>query len=90
MQAPRRKPQDHKRERQGVETHAEIAHGHICEIHPDKGFGRIETQDGRIIYFHKSSVLEHPFAELTAGTEVSFAESSGDHGPQASTVHVIA
>jgi cold shock CspA family protein len=45
--------------------------------------------DGREIYFHKNSVLDDKFKTLEVGTEVRFAESNGDKGPQASTVVVL-
>jgi cold shock CspA family protein len=90
FRAARRRLQDYaRRRRQDVKTHTEAAQGRICEIHPDQGFGRIETPDGRIIYFHQNSVLDHPFAGLATGTRVRFAEEAGEQGPQASTVHVI-
>ncbi len=53
------------------------------------GFGRIETDDGRLIYFHQNSVLGGRFPNLKTGTQVRFAEEAGDRGPQASSVHVI-
>lgn len=89
FRAARRKLQDYERElRQQVKTHIELPHGRICELDPAANFGRIETDDGRLIYFHRNSVLGRPFEKLTTGTEVRFAEEPGDRGPQASTVHV--
>jgi cold shock CspA family protein len=72
-----------------VAKYIEIAHGRICEIHPEKGLGRIETQDGRVIIFYKDSVVDRPFEGLATGTEVRFAEESSEHGPRASVVHII-
>lgn len=90
MQPSRHKHRSDTGERNlNVATSPEIAHGCICEIHPEKGFGRIETQDGRVILFYKDCVAGQPFEALTTGTEVRFAEESGKHGPQASVVHVI-
>jgi ribosome-associated translation inhibitor RaiA/cold shock CspA family protein len=90
FRAARRKLQDYERERyQQVKTHADLPHGRICELHPGKDFGRIETQDGRLIYFHRHSVLGRQFEKLTTGTAVRFAEEQGEQGPQASTVHIV-
>jgi cold shock CspA family protein len=90
FRAARRRLQDYeRRRRRDVKTHAEPAQGRICELHPEEGYGRIETADGRLIYFHRNSVLDHPFAHLATGTRVRFAEEVGEQGPQASTVHVI-
>jgi cold shock CspA family protein len=40
----------------------------------------------REIYFHRNSVLDGAFAQLEAGSEVRFAEETGEKGPQASSV----
>jgi cold shock CspA family protein/ribosome-associated translation inhibitor RaiA len=89
FRAARRKLQDYEREhRRAVKQHAGLPQGRISELDADRGFGRIETEDGRLIYFHRNSVLGKRFEELTTGTKVSFAEESGTRGPQASSVHV--
>jgi len=51
--------------------------------------GRIETSDGRSVYFHRNSVLDDLFDRLELGQEVCFCEERGDQGPQASTVKVV-
>ena len=88
FKAARRRLQGYERERRGeVKTHAATPHGRICEIDRQKDFGRIETEEGRLVYFHRNSVLGRPFEELSVGTTVRFVEEPGDLGPQASTVH---
>ncbi len=91
FRAARRKLEDYERKRRGdVKTHIEPAHGWISELDSEHDSGRIETDDGRSVYFHRNSVVGGRFKELHTGTEVRFAEEPGDEGPQASTVHVIA
>lgn len=91
FKAARRRLQDYERRRRGdVKVSAKGAHGHISEINSDEGCGRIETDDGRFIYFHRNSLLGGRFQDLKTGTEVRFSEEAGDSGPQASTVHVVA
>jgi ribosomal subunit interface protein len=86
----RRKLEDYNRQRQQhVKTHEIPDHGRIMQLFMDEDYGKIETADGREIYFHKNSVLDAAFAQLTVGTEVRFDEEQGDLGPQASTVRVI-
>ena len=75
--------------RQEVKTHEPSPHGRISKLFKDKGYGTIESSDGRDIYFHRNSVLNADFEKLEAGTEVRFAEEEGAHGPQASTVKVV-
>jgi len=89
FRAVRRQLEDYEREhRQDVKHHEPPLHGRVSELHPADDFGRIESDDGRSIYFHRHSVLGGDFAHLTTGTEVRFVEEPGDLGPQASTVHV--
>jgi cold shock CspA family protein len=67
--------------------HETAPHGHVAELYPD--YGKIETPDGRLVYFHKNSVVGEDFDHLDLGAEVRFVEEQGELGPQASTVHVI-
>jgi len=88
--AARRRLQDHTRvERGKVKAHEEQPHGRIIELAPEQDFGRIETEDGREVYFHRNSVLNADFDKLEIGMRVWFDEEPGDRGPQASTVHVV-
>lgn len=87
----RRKLEEYERERRTTSRgHVTPPYGRVCELHPDEDFGRIETDDGRLVYFHRNSVIGCPFNQLTIGTKVRFAEEQGDRGPQASTVHALA
>lgn len=85
--AARRKLQDFIRHRRGVLKVHEAPHGaRVAKLFSEEGFGFLETDDGREIYFHRNSVLEPGFARLEVDTEVTFAEEQGVNGPQASTV----
>ena len=91
FRAARRRLEDYERERQGpAKAHVGPPEGRICELHPEEDFGRIETDDGRLIYFHRNSVRDRSFEQLSVGSKVHFDEEPGDRGPQASTVHVVA
>lgn len=84
----RRQLEDYGRRIRGqVKLHETPLHGRVVELHPD--FGRIETSDGRLVYFHRHSIVGADFDALAVGTEVRFDEEMGERGPQASTVHVI-
>lgn len=90
FRAARRRLEDYERKRRlDVKTHVAQAQGKICELDAARDCGRIAAEDGRLVYFHRNSVLGGRFQDLTTGTKVRFAEESGDLGPQASTVHVI-
>jgi ribosomal subunit interface protein len=86
----RRQLEDYARQHdQRLKVHAVPPHGRIVELCPAEHYGRIETPDGRLIYFHRNSVLGADFDGLRIGAEVRFDEEAGERGPQASTVHVI-
>lgn len=88
--AARRQLQDHHRvSHQKVKAHEVPPHGRVTELASEEGYGRIETPDGRSIYFHRNSVLNGGFSELEIGSEVRFAEEQGDEGPQASSVQRV-
>ena len=86
----RRRLEDYTRRRRGQEkVHEAPPHGRVVEINPDENYGRIETRDGRLVYFHRDSLLGAEFESLALGAEVRFHEEMGERGPQASTVHLI-
>jgi cold shock CspA family protein/ribosome-associated translation inhibitor RaiA len=90
FRAARRKLEDYQRKRHhDVKTHEGPAPGRISELDAEHDSGRIESADGRSIYFHRNSVLGGRFKDLRTGTEVRFSEEPGDQGPQASMVHVM-
>lgn len=85
--ALRRQLEDYVQKRRGkTKRHEPPAHGRILSMEPDGDYGRIETPDNRVIYFHRNSVLNSGFDRLDVGSEVRFVEEPGDSGPQASTV----
>lgn len=87
--AARRQLQDFKRQQEGhVKTHTTAAHGQVMELLPDEDYGRIQTSDGREIYFHRNSLVQGDYGDLEIGSEVRFVEEVGELGPQASSVYV--
>jgi cold shock CspA family protein len=85
-----RQLQDYARRQGGaVKAKQGVEEAVVKEVFPDEGYGFLETDDGRAVYFHQASVLDGHFPELRIGTKVKFAEEQGDKGPQASTVKVI-
>lgn len=83
----RRQLQDKVRPMQGkVKEPVRPPVGTIARLDHERGFGFLESTDGREIYFHQNSVLKGGFARLEAGDRVSYHETEGEKGPQASTV----
>jgi cold shock CspA family protein/ribosome-associated translation inhibitor RaiA len=86
----RRRLQDHARRMQGhVKSHDSLPIATVTRFDDAAGFGFLETQDGREIYFHKNSILDGGAREVMPGTRVTFFEEMGEKGPQASTVKVL-
>lgn len=90
VNAAGRKLQDHVRLSRGkIKTHDVPPHGRVTELYPGEDYGCITAADGRLIYFHRNSVLDARFEDLEVGAEVRFDEEPGDKGPQATTVRLI-
>ncbi len=83
--AVRRQLMDQIRHRRGqVKAHEGAVYGRVARLSPE-GYGFLETEDVREVYFHANSVLGG-FGRLKVGARVRFTEEMGDKGPQASTV----
>jgi len=52
----------------------------------DKGFGFIDTGDGKDMFFHMSSLIEVSYDDLKEGMKVSFDVGEGPKGPRAENV----
>lgn len=52
----------------------------------DKGYGFIESGDGKDIFFHLSGLDGCRFEDLYEGQTVTFTEGQGRKGPQAENV----
>lgn len=90
FEAVKRQLKEYARKRRGkVKNHQPALHGMVSEIISGEDYGRIETPDGRDIYFHRNSLIDNNYDELEIGDQVRFSEEAGNDGPQASTVHMI-
>lgn len=78
-----------RRRRHRVKHHESQPQGRVSRLEPGQDYGTIETLDGRLIYFHRNSVQPPGYSALAVGSSVIFAESSGDEGPQASSVRML-
>lgn len=82
-----RRLQDYAGRIRGEVKHAAAtSRGTVTRLFPFEGYGFLQTDDGREVYFHRHSVLDEAFERLEVGSVVRFVEEAGDKGPQASTV----
>jgi cold shock CspA family protein len=77
-----------RRHRHEVKSHQPIPHARVSRLFREEAYGVLETPDGREVYFHENAVLHDGFADLQVGAFVTFVETAGDKGPQASTVRL--
>jgi ribosomal subunit interface protein len=73
------------------EVHATPLQGRIAEIDLSAGSGQIATTDGRLVYFHRNSVVTGDFDALAEGDTVELVVDPGENakGAHASTVRPI-
>lgn len=89
FQAAERQVEEFSRRRRGeVKTPVLPPEGTVLRIFLEEGYGFIQGEDGREVYFHRNSVLDD-FETLQVGSRVRFAEEQGIEGPQASTVSLV-
>lgn len=88
--AARRRLQDYARRQRGeIKSHEAPPHGLVVRLVPDQDCGFVQGADGHDVYFHRDSVVNGTYDDLTVGAEVAFAEEKGAKGPQASTVRLL-
>ena len=65
-----------------------MATGIIRRLLELRGFGFIQSEDGRNVFFHRSEVLQVSFQALQEGQAVEFAVEETPQGPKARRVRV--
>jgi len=63
-----------------VKLHELPQHGKVARLFPDKGYGFIETDDGREFYFSRDNAFESSFDRLEIGAAVQFVEDVAGGG----------
>jgi cold shock CspA family protein/ribosome-associated translation inhibitor RaiA len=85
-----RRLQDSARRMEGmVKSHEDQPVGTVVRLDPAGEFGFLQSNDGEEIYFHRNSVLDGAFSELSVGSRVMFADEVGEKGAQATTVKLL-
>lgn len=60
--------------------------GKVKRVVRDRGFGFIRTEEGREVFFHRSSLQDLTFEALNEGDAVEFEVEEGPKGLRAVTV----
>jgi ribosomal subunit interface protein len=71
-----------------VKHHPPVLHGEIVELEPELGYGWIQADDGRKVYFQRDSLTSDVWERLDAGTRLRFRELQGDKGAYAASVTI--
>jgi CspA family cold shock protein len=66
-----------------------MAEGIVVSFNPDKGYGFIDTADGKHLFVHFSAIQNEGFKTLNKDDKVTFDIVDGAKGPQAENVRVI-
>ena len=64
--------------------------GKVKWFNDAKGYGFIETAEGKDIFVHYSAIEKEGFKTLSEGQQVSFEVVDGAKGPQAANVQAAA
>jgi len=82
-----REVQDYRSQRRGVvKEPGPRPRGRIVRLFVDRGYGFIETDARREVYFHAHAVQDIPFEKLAVGMVVDLDIETGNKGPQAARV----
>ena len=65
-----------------------MAEGNIKRL-TDRGFGFIETESGRDLFFHSSALEGVTFEALQTGQRVAYEQGQGPKGPRAEHVSLV-
>lgn len=67
-----------------------MAQGTVKWFNAEKGYGFITSGDGQDVFVHYSNIEMTGFRVLEEGQAVEFTVGSGQKGPQAEAVRVVA
>jgi CspA family cold shock protein len=68
-----------------------MAHtGKVKKLVRERGFGFINDNDGRELFFHQSGVEDSKFDSLTEDSKVEFDVEASAKGPRAIHIRVVA
>lgn len=88
--AARRQLQDKARKLRGdVKAHEGPPEAIITTLVAESDYGFLEAEDGHEVYFHKNSVADDGFDKLSIGARVTYSETRGEKGPQATYVNPL-
>jgi ribosomal subunit interface protein len=76
-------------QRGNVKVHVQMSRGTVSILFPENDCGRLLTDDGHDIYFHRNSLTEGGYDTLAVGTLVEYEAEMGDDGLQATYVKIL-
>jgi CspA family cold shock protein len=64
--------------------------GTVKWFNDTKGFGFIQSEDGKDVFVHQSEIQSEGFRTLTEGAQVEFEVAQGEKGLKATQVRALA
>jgi cold shock CspA family protein/ribosome-associated translation inhibitor RaiA len=71
-----------------VKEHPPVLHGKVNRLFPGEGYGFIQADDGKDVFFERDSLTAENWNNVQIGSVVRFREESGDKGPFATSVTI--
>ncbi|HNR99952.1 MAG TPA: cold shock domain-containing protein [Planctomycetota bacterium] len=63
--------------------------GRVKKLVADRGFGFLEVEGQKDVFFHRSAIVEGNFDTLRQGQSVTFEIEDSGRGPRASNIKVV-
>lgn len=79
----------HDKRRENPKHHEAPPTGRVVKVFPAEGYGFLQSDDGREVYFHRNSVVGFNFDKIQVDMKVRFSEEMGENGPQATSMTVV-
>jgi len=79
-----------KKKLDGIEVkhHPPVLHGEITELEPELGYGWVQADDGRKVYFQRDGMTSNDWQRLHKGIRLRFREMQGEKGAFAASVTI--
>ena len=79
-----------KKQVDGIEVkhHPPLLYGEMAELEPELGYGWMQADYGRKVYFQRDSLTSDIWVRLDKDTRLRFREMQGDKGPYAASATI--
>ena len=72
-----------RQKREDLGPQAPLFQAQVAELHPEEDWGYLPAGEGALLHFHRNSVMDGSFDQLTRGDLVHYVAAEGETGPTA-------